>query len=45
MRWTKKGAHLLLQVRTQVLNEDLHTAFDRWYPGMADTDIPLQVAA
>ncbi len=29
MRWTKKGAHLLLQVRTQVLNEDLRTVFDR----------------
>ena len=45
LRWTKKGAHLLLQVRSQVLNEDLRTAFDRWYPGMANTDIPLQAAA
>ena len=29
MRWTKKGAHLLLQVRAQVLNEDLRPTFER----------------
>ena len=34
MRWSERGAHLLLQVRTQVLNEDLQTTFHRWYPGM-----------
>jgi hypothetical protein len=45
MRWTKRGAHLLLQVRTQVLNEDLRTTFGRWYPGMASTDVWLEVAA
>ncbi|MCG8352217.1 MAG: hypothetical protein MI924_31005 [Chloroflexales bacterium] len=28
MRWTKKSAHLLLKVRTQVLNDDLHTTFE-----------------
>jgi len=32
MRWTPKGAHLLLQVRTRVLNDDLATEFQRWYP-------------
>jgi hypothetical protein len=32
-RWTKKGVHLLLQVRTQVLNEELAQTFQRWYPG------------
>ncbi|WP_007517832.1 MULTISPECIES: hypothetical protein [Pseudofrankia] len=26
------GAHLLLQVRTHVLNDDLATDFARWYP-------------
>jgi hypothetical protein len=31
MRWTKKGAHLLLQVRAQVLNEDLRPTFERWH--------------
>jgi hypothetical protein len=45
MRWTKKGAHLLLQVRTQELNKDLHKTFERWYPAMAKTDVPLQKAA
>ena len=33
MRWTPEGAHLLLQVRTQVLNDDLRATFRRWYPG------------
>jgi hypothetical protein len=31
---SERGVHLLLQVRTQVLNEDLQTTFHRWYPGM-----------
>jgi hypothetical protein len=34
MRWSERGAHLLLQVRTQILNEDLRNTFCRWYPGM-----------
>ena len=34
MRWTERGAHLLLQVRVNVLNEDLHKAFQRWHPGL-----------
>jgi hypothetical protein len=34
MRWTPRGAHLLLQVRTQALNDDLRAIFGRWYPGM-----------
>jgi hypothetical protein len=33
MRWTPRGAHLLLQIRTQVLNNDLANDFHRWYPG------------
>jgi hypothetical protein len=32
MRWTPKEAHLLLQIRTRVLNGDLATSFQRWYP-------------
>jgi len=32
MRWSKRGAHLLLQVRTKVLNDELRATFDRWYP-------------
>ena len=34
MRWTKQGAHQMLQVRTQTLNDDLRDTFNRWYPGM-----------
>ena len=34
MRWTERGAHLLLQVRVNVLNNDLHKAFQRWHPGL-----------
>jgi len=45
MRWTKKGAHLLLQVRTQVLNDDLRATFERWYPSMERTDVPQREAA
>jgi hypothetical protein len=33
MRWTPRGTHLLLQVRTRVLNNDLAADFRRWYPG------------
>jgi hypothetical protein len=32
MRWTPRGAHLLLQVRTRVLNDELGDDFGRWYP-------------
>jgi hypothetical protein len=34
MRWTKPGAHLLLQVRTKTLNGELRDAFCQWYPHM-----------
>ena len=35
MRWTKRGAHLLLQVRVKVLNDDLQANFSNWYPQFA----------
>lgn len=39
MRWSQRGAHLLLQVRTHVLNNELRERFQRWYPGMeAESD-------
>ncbi len=31
MRWSKKGAHLLLQVRNLVLNQELRQRIDSWY--------------
>jgi hypothetical protein len=33
MRWTPRGAHLLLQTRTKVLNGDLEEMFRTHYPG------------
>ena len=32
MQWTPRGAHLLLQTRTKVLNNELEEVFRRWYP-------------
>lgn len=32
MRWTPKGAHLLLQVRTKVLNGEWKKTIAEWYP-------------
>jgi hypothetical protein len=32
MRWTPQGAHLLLQIRTRILNDQLANDFYRWYP-------------
>ena len=42
MQWSKAGAHLLLQTRTQTLDGTLPATFRTWYPAMAanDTQIP-----
>ncbi len=32
MHWTPDGAHLLLQTRTRVLNDELEDLFRQWYP-------------
>lgn len=34
MRWSRRGAHLLLQVRTRELNGELRYTFARWYPAL-----------
>ena len=34
MRWTPRGAHLLLQIRTRELNGELWDTFRAWYTGM-----------
>ena len=34
MRWTEAGAHLLLQIRVQVLNGTWRSTLLRWYPAM-----------
>jgi hypothetical protein len=33
MQWGQRGAHLLLQIRTQVLNDDWEVKFREWYLG------------
>ena len=35
MRWTQKGAHLLLQTRIKTLNNELREGFCQWYPSMS----------
>jgi hypothetical protein len=45
MRWSPRGAHLLLQVRTRVLNDDLADDFHRWFPSFAHTSEPQTLAA
>jgi hypothetical protein len=45
MRWTPRGAHLLLQVCTRVLNDELQATFDRWYPAMNQGPSERDVAA
>jgi hypothetical protein len=46
IRWTPRGAHLLLQVRTRVVNdEDLVNDFQRWYPGFQQPAGPHAPAA
>jgi hypothetical protein len=44
MQWTPKGAHLLLQMRTAVLNNELEGAFRTWYPNFRD-DTEEKIAA
>ena len=44
MRWTKQGAHLLLQMRTRVLNNDLQSLFQCWYPNMNVEDVKVDIA-
>ncbi len=45
MRWTPRGAHLLLQVRTRVLNDQLAGDFHHWYPGFNQAPDPVALAA
>ena len=48
MGWTLRGAHLLLQTRTKVLNEGLDEVFRRWYPRFRpqpQTTVPERKAA
>jgi hypothetical protein len=35
MRWSQRGAHLMLQVRTRLLNDELRDVFRQWYPSFS----------
>jgi hypothetical protein len=37
MRWSPRCAHLLLQIRTRVLDHTLADGYRCWYPGFAHT--------
>ena len=37
MQWTKRAAHLLLQMRVKTLNHELAAVFRRWYPNFPDS--------
>jgi hypothetical protein len=41
MQWTKRGAHLLLQMRVKTLNQELGVMFQRWYPDLQLETEPL----
>ncbi len=41
MRWSQRGAHLLLQIRTRVLNGEWEATFRQWYPGFRAHTTPV----
>jgi hypothetical protein len=45
MRWSRRGAHNLLQIRTQVLDGEFRDAFARWYPEMQPVEQEVALAA
>ncbi|PZS23666.1 MAG: ISKra4 family transposase, partial [Pseudonocardiales bacterium] len=45
MRWTPRGAHLLLQIRARVLNDTLTEDYRRWYPRFTYTTDHQTLAA
>ena len=38
VRWSKPGAHLMLQTRTRALDGTLREKFEQWYPGLKNDD-------
>jgi hypothetical protein len=45
MRWSPESAHLLLQVRTSVLDRRLREDFARWYPCFSANDSEVRLTA
>ena len=44
MRWSKQGAHLMLQTRTRTLDGTLRKKFEQWHPGLKSRE-KTQMAA
>src|SRR5437762_459868 len=40
MQWSKRGAHVLLQIRVKTLNHELGAVFKQWYPDMEVEELP-----
>ena len=40
MRWSRRGAHLMLQTRTRVLDDTLRAKFQSWYPDLFNVRTP-----
>ena len=45
MQWSRTGAHLLLQTRTQTLDGSLRSTFRQWYPGLANDNQEIEETA
>jgi hypothetical protein len=45
MGWSPRGAHLLLQIRTRVLDDEWENTFRRWYPAFRPEGQPTKIAA
>jgi hypothetical protein len=45
MQWSHRGAHLLLQTRSCVLNGELSSRFRKWYPDLRIVEAELKTAA
>ena len=44
MRWSKQGAHLMLQTRSRTLDGTLRGKFEQWYPGMKTNSETIMAA-
>ena len=44
MRWSKQGAHLMLQTRARALDGTLRAKFEQWYPGLKSHEETQMVA-
>jgi hypothetical protein len=43
--WSPRGAHLVLQIRTRVLDDEWENTFRRWYPDFHPQVQPAEMAA